>query len=252
MHHFPRSVRVIDFNQPETLSRAMVGRRIHFPRGQPDWPIVMPSLSLANIAQADASSSSFKDCSNQGTKFNGESFVPLNIHHQDELEVSLGLNWSTTRNEDIILSVPLFSTGVKRRRKWRKILVALKCSKDKLCLKVMDERGRSLRSIQSQSILSNDGNTTEVGIRIQGQSLFLYLGSQFETSMKMPKKARPYDLLYIGGVPLDMQRKLSLGKGFSGCLEHIKLNGQLLSTSLLKRQVQGAPLLPCHSSNCVK
>ena len=255
-----RSVRMIDFNQPETLSRAMVGRRIHFPRRQPDWPpspmvsIVMPlssSSSIANIAQADATASStLENCSNQGVKFTGRNHVPLQVYKDDndhdDLEVSLGLDWSGMQDEDLILGVPLFSGT--RKRKWRKFLVVAKCAaKNKLCLKIMDENGRTRSFYESSSIQTG---STHIRLKITdgGQLLSFYMADAFETSMKMPKKARPNGLVYIGGIPSGTQRKLSLhNRGISSCLDHVEINGKLLSSAILKRQAQGPALGPCPS-----
>ena len=128
-------------NQPVTLSRAIVGRGMNFPRSTDDWqsPNVISLIpqTFSNIAQADAENNCLPVLG-QGAKFGGKSHVPLRpASSSGELDLKFKVDFTRSSEEEIILGVPLYTTN---RRQWRKFLVVFKC-RDKLCANILDDKG---------------------------------------------------------------------------------------------------------------
>ena len=226
-------------NQPETLSRAMVGRRMNFPRND-EWQSPIISLipqTFSNIAQADAENNCLPGL---GAKFGSKSYVPLRAP-SSELDLKFRVDFSQSSEEEVILGVPLHTTN---RRQWRKFLVVFKC-RDKLCANILDDKGSTRSSLQSGKTLLN--GWVEVGLKISDHLFSVYFHRQFDGAMKMPRRARMNDMVYLGGIPLAVQRKMVLPPGFTGCMDQVELNGESVS---LWSKVRGQTLETCQANTC--
>ena len=102
-------------------------------------------------------------------------------------------------------------------------------------------------SLQSGKTLVNEW--VEIGLKISQDNLFsVYFHRHFDGAMKMPRKASMSDRVYLGGIPLTIQRKLVLPTGFTGCIGQVEINGESVS---LWSNTRGEPLETCQSHSCL-